>query len=57
MTNRYSGYDKFSDIFFLLFSMYSNSHNFRNNDQAEMILVPNDAECDQKLSGLEFIVI
>ena len=25
-------------------SVYSNSHNFRNNDRMELILVPNDAE-------------
>ena len=29
---------------FFLFSMYSNSHNFRNNNRVELIFVPNDAE-------------
>ena len=29
---------------FVLFSMYSNHHNFLNNDRVEVILVPNDVE-------------
>ena len=37
-------------FFFLIFSTYSNSHNFRNNNRVELILVPNDAESDQKSS-------
>ena len=31
-------------LFFFLFSMHSNNHNFRNNDRVELILVPHDVE-------------
>ena len=37
---------------FRIFFIYSNSHNFRNNNRVELKLVPNDAESDQKLSCL-----
>ena len=32
-----------------LFSMYSKSQNFRNTDQVELILVPNDVEIQMPL--------
>ena len=41
--------------FYFLLSMYSNSHNFRNNDRMELILIPNDAKLN--IDRMELILV